>query len=86
VITSGTLAILGVISALAGLIAGGFKLWSAFFRDKKATAEFQSGVDSTTSKVNKEAADAERRASDASTNAKRGSDLDDDLKSGRTQF
>ena len=85
-ISSGTLAILGVISAIAGLIAGGFKLWSAFYRDKKASADFQAGVDSTKAKQNQEAADAERRASEAGTNAQRGPDLDNDLKSGRTQF
>lgn len=85
-ISSGTLAILGVISALAGLIAGGFKLWSAFYRDKKASADFQAGVDNTKAKANEEAANAERRASDAGTNATRGPDLDDALKSGKQQF
>lgn len=81
-----TATIISLIVAVLGAIGGGFKLWSAFFRDKKAEDAFQAGVDNTKAKVNQEAADAERRASEARTNAKSGSGLDDDLKSGRVQF
>jgi len=81
-----TSTLVSLIVAVLGAIAGGFKLWTAFFRDKKVEDAFQAGVDSTTAKVNKEAADAERRASDVGTNAQRGPALDDDLKSGRVQF
>ena len=83
-LTAGT--IVSLIIALAGLGAAGFKLWNAFFRDKKVEDAFQAGVDSTKAKANEEAANAERRASDAGTNATRGPELDDALKSGKQQF
>ena len=78
--------IVSLIVALLGAVAGGFKLWQAFFRDKRAEDAFQAGVDNTKAKANEEAANAERRASDAGTNATRGPELDDALKSGKQQF
>lgn len=78
--------IVSLIVALLGAVAGGFKLWQAFFRDKKVEDAFQAGVDNTKAKQNQEAADAERRASEAGTNATRGPELDDALKSGKQQF
>jgi F0F1-type ATP synthase membrane subunit b/b' len=39
-----------------------------------------------TAKINKETADAERRAAEAAINAPDGSQLDDDLASGRVHF
>ncbi len=81
-----TSTIISLIVALLGAVAGGFKLWTAFFRDKKVEDAFQAGVDNTKAKANEEAANAERRASDAGTNATRGPDLDDALKSGKQQF
>lgn len=81
-----TATIISLIVAALGAIGGGFKLWTTFFRDKKVADAFQAGADNTKAKVNQEAADAERRASEARTNAKNGTGLDDDLKSGRVQF
>lgn len=44
--------IISLIIAVLGAVAGGFKLWTAFFRDKKVEDAFQAGVDSTKAKVN----------------------------------
>lgn len=46
--------IVSLIVALLGAVAGGFKLWQAFFRDKKVEDAFRAGVDSTKAKVNAE--------------------------------
>lgn len=78
--------VVSIIVALLGAVAGGFKVWTAFFRDKKAEDAFQAGVDNTKAKVNEEAANAERRASDAGINSESGAGLDDGLKSGRVRY
>ena len=49
-----TTTIISLIVALLGAVAGGFKLWTAFFRDKKVEDAHQAGVDSTKAKVNAE--------------------------------
>lgn len=46
--------IISLIIAVLGAVAGGFKLWTAFFRDKKVEDAYQAGVDSTKAKVNAE--------------------------------
>jgi Flp pilus assembly protein TadG len=46
--------IVSLIVALLGAVAGGFKLWQAFYRDKKVEDAFQAGADSTKAKVNAE--------------------------------
>lgn len=74
-----TLAVLQAIAAVVGLLSTLFKL-------KQSSDDRQAGADAVTAKVNEETANAERRASEAATNAPRGSDLDDKLKSGGVQF
>ena len=73
--------IVSLIVALLGAVAGGFKLWQAFFRDKKVEDAFQAGVDNTKAKVNAETVEVQ----DAVESVPRPSDADvaDSLRRGQ---
>lgn len=73
---------------IVGLILGFLaKLILGYIEDRRAAqAQRDAGAATTSSQINKETADAERRASEAQANAPTGSQLDDDLASGRRGF
>lgn len=75
-----------IIAGVLAVIGAGLKLWWSYSSRKSQDADFRAGQDNVSNKQNQEAADAERRASEAGTNATRGPELDDALKSGKQQF
>lgn len=77
---------LSIIAGVLAVIGGGLKIWWNYASRRSRDADFRAGQDNVSNKVNEEAANAERRASDAGTNATRGPELDDALKSGKQQF
>lgn len=76
------------MSGIFGLLIGAaVKLILGWISDRKAEAALKAaGAAETASNVNKENADAERRASSVAVNAKRGAGVDDDLADGTRGF
>lgn len=70
----------GIVSAILSALFG--------FAQQRRTEEAQreAGAAETASSINKDSADAQRRAADAAINTPHGNSLDDDLESGRRQF
>lgn len=56
--------IISLIIAILGAVAGGFKLWTAFFRDKKVEDAFQAGRNDVRAQVSKETLDVKEAMDD----------------------